>query len=279
VKILIATGGSSHSEKALRFGAKIMLHADETPTVLTVVQRKQDLPLAEAVLQRARYLLTDIPALETRARVGRPAEQIIAEAKEGGFDLVIVGERHSHTLRARMLGSTSIHVVEHAACPVIIAKGEINTDSGESRPIQRILLCDSGAVVPSLLSRFTAQLADMLHGEEEITVLHVMSQMTAWPGVSDRDLQASAEELMQEQAPEGEWLASNLQVLAHPGVHARAKVRHGGVVEEILAESEENDYDLVVIGAHREAGWQRILLEDIAREIIKRVERPIAVVR
>ncbi len=272
MKILIATGGSSHSEIALRFGAEILLHADEAPTVLTVVRRKQDLPLAEAVLQRARYLLADVPVLETRVRVGRPAEQIIAEAREGGFDLVIVGERWSHTLQARVLGSTAIHVVERAACPVIIAKGKIN-------PIRRILLCDSGAVVPSLLSRFTAQLADMLHGEEEITVLHVMSQITAWPGVSDRDLQASAEELMQEQAPEGEWLASNLQALAHPGVYAQAKVRHGGVVEEILAESKENDYDLVVIGAHREAGWQRILLEDIARELIKGLERPVLVVR
>jgi nucleotide-binding universal stress UspA family protein len=178
-----------------------------------------------------------------------------------------------------MLGSTSIHVVEHAACPVIIAKGDVGKDPGEIRPIQRILLCESGALVPSLLSRFTAQLADLLQGEEEITVLHVMSQMTAWPGVSDQDLQASAEKLIAEHTPEGEWLASDLQVLAHPGVHAQAKVRHGGVVEEILAESEENDYDLVVIGAHREAGWQRILLEDIAREIIKRVERPVLVVR
>lgn len=279
MKILIATGGSSHSEKALRFGVQILQHADETSTVLTVVRRKQDLPQAEAVLQRARYVLADIPTLVTRARVGRPAEQIIAEAKEGGFDLVIVGERHSHTLKARMLGSTSIHVVEHAACPVIIAQGDIGPDSGQSRPIQRILLCDSGALAPSLLSRFTAQLADMLQGEEQITVLHVMSQMTAWPGVPDDDLQASAQELIEEQTPEGEWLASDLKVLAHPGIHAEAKVRHGGVVEEILAESEENDYDLVVIGAHRDAGWQRVLLEDIAREIIKRVERPVLVVR
>lgn len=272
MKILIASGGSSHSEKALQFAAQIVQCAGEAPTVLTVARNKQDLPRAEAVLQRARYLLVDVPCLETRVRIGRPAEQIIAEAREGGFALVIVGERDSHTLKARVLGSTSIHVVEHAACPVIIAKGEI-------RSIRRILLCDSGALVPSLLSRFTAQLADMLHGEEEITVLHVMSQMTAWPGVPDEDLQASAEELIEERAPEGEWLASDLQELAHPGIHAQAKVRHGPVVEEILAEIEENDYDLVVIGAHRDEGWQRILLEDIAKEIIKRVERPVLVVR
>lgn len=272
MKILIATGGSSHSEKALRLGAQIVQHANEMPMVLTVIRREADRLLAEAILQRAQYVVTDVAPIETRVRIGQPAEQIIAEAREGGYDLVIVGERRSHTFKARVLGSTAVHVVEHAACPVIIAKGQI-------RPIQRILLCESGALIPSLLSRFTAQLADILMGEEEITVLHVMSQITAWPGVPDQQLRASAEELIQVHAPEGEALASDLQVLSHPGIHAQAKVRHGSVVEEILAESEENEYDLVVIGAHREAGWQRVLLEDIAHDIIKRVDRPLLVVR
>lgn len=272
MKILIATGGSSHSEKAIHFGAQIVECADEAIVVLAVARRKQDQPQAEAALQRARFLLADLPCVETRIRHGQPAEQIVAEAREGDFGLIVLGERQSHTLMARVLGSTALQVVEQAACPVIIAKGEI-------RPIRRILLCESGAITPSLLSRFTAQLADSLHGEEEITVLHVMSQITAWPGVPDQDLQASAEELIQEHAPEGVWLTRNLEVLSHPGTRAVAKVRHGGVVEEILAESHSGDYDLVVIGAHRDAGWQRVLLADIAREIIKRIERPLAVVR
>ncbi len=271
MKILMATGGSSHSAKALLFGAHIARCAETPPTVLMVIRRPADRARAEAVLEQARQTLADLPCVETRIRIGSPAEEIIAEAREGNYNLIIVGERQSHTLKARVLGSVAMHVVEHAACPVIIAKGEI-------RPIKRILLCDSGAQQPSMLSRFTAQLADLLKGEEEITVLHVMSQITAWPGVPDDDLQASAEELIEEHTPEGEWLASDLQILAHPGIHPQAKVRHGVVVDEILAESNEN-YDLVVIGAHREAGWQRVLLEDIAHEIITRVNRPVLVVR
>lgn len=271
MKILMATGGSSHSKKALLFGRQIAQCAGEAPAVLTVIRRAADRPAAESVLQQARQILAALPCIETRIRVGRAAEQIIAEAREGAFDLIIVGERQSHTLKARVLGSTAVHVVEHAACPVIIAKGDI-------RPVKRILLCDSGAVSPSLLGRFTAQLAEMLSGEEEITVLHVMSQVIAWPGVPDQDLQASADELIEDHTPEGEWLANDLQVLSHPGIRAQAKVRHGVVIDEILAESGDN-YDLVVIGAHREAGWQRVLLEDIAHEIITRVNRPVLVVR
>lgn len=271
MKILMATGGSAHSAKALMLGVQIARCAETPPTVLTVIRRPADQARGEAVLARAKQMLADFPCVETRLRVGSPGEEIVAEAREGDYDLIIVGERQSHTLKARVLGSTGRYVVEHAACPVIVAKGEI-------RPIQRILLCDSGAQRPSMLSRFTAQLADMLKGEEEITVLHVMSQITAWPGVPDDDLQASAEELIEEHTPEGEWLASDLEILAHPGIHPQPKVRHGIVIDEILAESEEN-YDLLVIGAHREAGWQRVLLENIAHEIITRVNRPVLVVR
>lgn len=273
MRILIATGGSRHSEAALRFGATIAQFAGEPPTVMTVIRNASEQPAADGVLAGARQLLLQVvPEVETCVRVGQPAQQIVAEASAGQYDLVVVGERPAHTLRARFLGSTAIEVVEHAPCPVIIAKGKIG-------PIRRILLCDSGAQSPSVLTRFTAQLADMLGGEEEITVLHVMSQITAWPGVQDDQLDDTAEELMSKHAPEGEWLTSDLQVLAHPGIHAVPKVRHGGVVDEILTEVEGGDYDLMVIGAHRGEGWQRFLLEDIAHDIMTRVDRPVLVVR
>ena len=44
-------------------------------------------------------------------------------------------------------------------------------------------------------------------------------------------------------------------------------VRHGLVVDEILAEALFGDYDLVVIGAHRKK-WQQFLLDNLARLII-----------
>jgi nucleotide-binding universal stress UspA family protein len=273
VKILMATGGSPHSEAALQFGAMIAQYAGEPPVILTVIRRESHRSRAEEILAQAQKVVAPtIPTVRTKVRVGHPAQEIVSEATVGHYDLVIVGERLVHALRTRVLGSTAVYVVEHAPCPVIIAKGRIQA-------LRRILLCDSGALSPSLLSRFTAQLAGMLEGDEEITVLHVMSQITAWPGVRGKQLRADADELIQEHAPEGVVLQQDIQVLTQPGVHATPKVRHGLVVEEILAESCEGSYDLIVIGAHRDEGWQRFLLEDIAHEIITQVDRPVLVVR
>jgi len=289
MRILMATGGSKQSELALRFGAEIARRArgSTVPAILTVIRHEAERARAEAILARAsRLLKTVVPQVETIVRAGHPAEEIIREAEEGDYDLVLVGERQRRDPVTRfLLGSTALRVVEHAPCPVIIAKGKMRAEGwgpeglGDKRV--RILLCDSGATTPSLVSRFAAQLADLIRGDEETTILHVMSQISAGPGIRGAQLRADAQELIQVHAPEGELLQQDVQVLdaLHVDLHPVPKVRHGLVVDEILAEAQGGDYDLVVIGANRGQGWRRILLDDLAHEIITELDRPILVVR
>lgn len=273
MRCLMATGGASHSDAALLFGAYIAQRVGSVPTVLTVVGHSDQRAKGEVILARARQLLAPlVPEIHTRLRVGRPAEEIVAEAREGDYDLVVVGEREKHRLRARLLGPVAWHVVTHASCPVVVAKGKIGS-------VQRILLCDSGGNSVPLFTRFARQLARMLRGDEEVTVLHVMSQIGAWPGVRGQQLRATAEELIREHAPEGVMLERDVQILSQLGIHPQPKVRHGLVVDEILAETASGDYDLVVIGAHRVQGWQRLLLDDITHQLISLLDRPVLVVR
>ena len=270
----LTTGGLLYSRATLQFGAWIAEGNNEPPYLITVIRSEADRPQADAILTGATQILQPtLPNIQTRVRVGHPAEEIIREAEERDYDLVIVGERQHHSLVTRfLLGSTTVRVVEHAPCPVIIAKGKIGR-------VRRILLCDSGIETPSLLNRFVAQLAELIKGEEEVTVLHVMSQISAGPGVSGQQLRAEAEELIGLQAPEGELLEHDVHYLDQLNLRAHPKVRHGLVVDEILAEARDGDYDLVVIGAHRGQGWRRILLDDLAHQIIVQMDRPVLVVR
>lgn len=273
MRILMTTGGSPHSSAALQFGRQILRETMDAPTLLTVVKRPEERERGLAILDAAALIFTDSrPPVNLKLRVGSASEEIVAEAAEGQYDLVIVGERQTHSLVTRMLGSTAVYVVERAPCSVIIAKGKIGQ-------IRRILLCDSGGLQPDILTRFTVSLAERLTGNEDVTVLHVMSQITAAAGVPDHQLRADAGQLIEARAPEGEFLERDLQLLATPQIRSMAKVRHGTVVEEILEEAQEGSYDLVVVGAHRDQGWQRWLLEDITRKIIMMVDRPVLVVR
>lgn len=277
MQVLAASGGSPHSEIALQFSTHLLQEhrAGDSLTVLTVIKRDADRSAAEQIVTRAGQLVeAKVPAFRTKIRVGHPAEEIIREAEEEAYDLVVVGEKQHHGLVTRfLLGSTAERVVEHAPCPVIIAKGRIG-------PIRRILLCDSGLREPSLLSRFSTQLPELINSQEEVTVLHVMSQISAGPGVRGEQLRAEADQLIAKHAPEGELLVQDIQTLEQLSVQARPKVRHGFVVDEIVAEAHcEEDYDLIVIGAHRGEGWRRILLDDLTRQIITQVDRPTLVVR
>ena len=276
MRILVATGGAAHSERAVRFCTQLFRMIKNSPefTILTVVKYETDRLRAEEILNKACQIL-DAPGamITTTTRVGHPAEEIIREAEEGGYRLVVVGEKQHHGFVTRfILGSTALRVVEHAPCPVIVAKGKIG-------PIRRILLCDSGLRDPSLPDRFIEQVGDLMQGKEELTILHVMSQMSAGPGVTGKQLTAEANELIFEHAPEGELLKQDLQQLARLTVYPHPKVRHGLVVDEILAEACEGDYDLVVIGAHRGEGWRRILLDDLAHQIVTHIDRPVLIVR
>lgn len=273
MRILIATGGAGHSELAVRMGALLADPAGTTLTVLTVIATPDKKKQAENVIHKAQALLTaNASQVQGKIREGNPAGQILAEIEEGHYDLVIVGEKRQHALMTRLLGSTAKKVVENAPCPVLIVKGHI-------APIHRILVCDSGASNRPLLQRFTTGLRQLAKEPVEVVVLHVMSQIPADSTVADQQLGADAQQLIRQHAPEGVLLEEDARILDELNVLVELKVRYGPVIEEIQDETQQGNYDLLVIGAHQSVGWQRFLLEDIAYQIIEQSDRPVLIVR
>jgi len=272
VKLLIAIPSLTQAEKIIRFAEQIAAHAEKPIHLLLVMDDKQNylISLAEEVIKLAREIMVNQEII-TRLKIGETEKEIIQAAKEGDFDLLILGELPTRYLSKMVHGVRTNKVAKAVICPLIVVKGK-------TRLIRRILLCDSGAGKSSLLSRYTAQLAKTLDGEEEIIVLHVMSQICAGPGVPDRDLLASVDELIEFHAPEGEILSQDMRFLAQPGIRPVPLVRHGLVVDEILDEARKGDYDLIVIGAHQAKDWHRFLLEDFTRQILIHADRPVMIV-
>lgn len=273
MRILVAIHDLSIIENVLQFAAQIALKVDEPLAILAAIESTADHPpdRVDAILTEACQRAA-IPAAQTQIQMGEPIKNILDEARRGNYDLVIVGDLTNHR-PARLFGvSHAIRIAERATCPVIVVKGKAG-------PTQRILLCDSGSEGSPLLRRFTAQLADLLPGEEQVTVLHVMSQISAGPGVRGKQLRVSADELIEEHTPEGELLKQDIRSLEQSRLHPIPKVRHGLVVDEILDEARSGDYDLVVIGAYIGEGWGRFLLEDLAHKILVQIDRPVLLVR
>ena len=273
--ILITIRGAKQSESALRLGAQIARTAHSSVTILNVIKLNKNRAKAEAILARALELLgSEVVTKQGKIRTGDPATEIVREAEEGNYDLIIVGSRSSRNLVERVKGSTGEQVLAHAPTPVLIVKGG-NVLSKE--PIRHTLVCSSGIDGHEGPSWHVPRLATIF-ADNEMTILHVMSQISSSPEAREEwQLQADAEKLIDEHTPEGRRLEERVILLRDEGFHVKAKIRHGLVVDEILEEAQSGDYDLVVIGAHQMMGWKHYLLDNVAHQIILQIDRPILI--
>ncbi|MGB2895403.1 MAG: universal stress protein [Anaerolineales bacterium] len=273
MRILIATDGLPHSEQALQLAAKLAEAARVKLTILTVVKRESDLPNAEKILDMATKSLPEgTLEFQTRTRVGNMAEEIVHETLEGMYNLVAIGMGFGGTLLQRLLLPAGEWVLEHGPSSVIVVKGQAVLP-------KRILICDSGVDSSTLLAQFKNLFSDLLLENTHLTVLHVMSQISAGPGVSGWQLRADADELIEASTPEGEILDQDTQVLDELQQDIEAKVRHGLVVDEIIAEARGGEYDLIVIGEHQNGFWERLVLDNLAHQIVAAADRPVMIIK
>ena len=272
MKVLVAVSNLSQAKDILFF-SKQFAYDGEQPVHLLLVSGCADRNFEEHkefILAIAREFYEPLGIISI-FRTGDPAKEILQVVQGGEYDLLILGDDPINYFPKLLKTSKMVAVAEQSPCPIIFVKGL-------PRTVRRILLCDSGAGRSSVLSRFTAQLAGILAGEEEITVLHVMSQMSAGPGVPGSMLSASYDDLVAMQAPEAEFLGKDLDELKKPGILPKSKVRHGLVLDEVLMEARKGDYDLVVIGRNLVRNWQQYLLENLTRKILIQIDRPIMVI-
>jgi nucleotide-binding universal stress UspA family protein len=273
MRVLIATGGPDQTEIGLRQLIVLGESVPIKPTVLTVIKQSGEQTEADNILKNASDVLGPIfEHVNYKTRIGRPWEEIVRESETGEYDLLMMGQRRSRSLLTRLRGILTQKVVAETSLPVLIAKKQVVA-------LKRILICDSGVRSPSLLQLFHERLPKILTQATEVTILHVMSQILAAPGINEQDLQASAEELIRKQTPEGIILAQNMAFLEDLGLNVKAIIRHGLVIDEIVDEAKSENYDLVVIGTRRGENMPRFLLDDLARELVLDVYRPILVVR
>ena len=269
--ILIAAIGTSQVDIAIHLGILIHQKTGGKLTLLSVIKNKKERAQAEATLSWAKtFLSTTVSEIQTCVRIGQPAAQILSEVETLNCDLLIMEVLIQHGLFQRILEPKTKRMFMQMPCPVLIARGE-------PKHLQRVLVCDSGHS-PSLLNRLIKRMPSLLQNVETLTVLHVMSQMAAKPGVPGWELRADAQELIQSHTPEGRLLEDDLIQLQQLNTNIEAKVRHGPVITEIIAEVNSGFYDLVVIGTHQVGGWEHFLLENLALDLVNQVNHPLLIV-
>lgn len=159
-KILVPLDGSEHSLRALeiaiqiakKFDGKItLIHVYSvtirpvmmpepttlTPPMIPVMTPAEVSKAVEATRKAGASILTEgeqkVKAeevqVETLLKEGHTVQEIIRTAKEGKFDLIVIGGRGISKIRELLLGSVTDGVIHHAPCPVLVIKFPRSDDS------------------------------------------------------------------------------------------------------------------------------------------------------
>jgi len=267
----MCSDGSATSEQAARFATYLLKAPGNQVTLFGVIEHERE---AGAIRHSLDLLFARLRPARSEVMIriarGHAAEEILKEAEAGDTDLIIVGARGLRGLTRFLLGSTSSRVAQYAPCPVLVAKKS-------SQAIRRILVCTAGGEPGLRDVRFAVAVAAA--SEAEMTVLHVMSQVALSEDSDLVDLEASAEELIARGTREGIHLKTALDLTENAGVRGALKVRHGLVLDEIVAEAREGSHDIVVVGAHFAHGVSRLLLDNVTSHVLEALDTAVLVVK
>jgi nucleotide-binding universal stress UspA family protein len=271
MNVLICTNGTAWGNRALEVGKQIALAAARAVDILVTARHAEQLEEAVKAAEAAAIALqAEGITVTINQRSGRLARETIRQAHAASYDLVVIGSRGRRGTKRLLLGSVAATVTQQAPASVLVIKGR-------KRTLKRFLVCSAAGPASEQTVRFAGKLAQAVGAS--VTLIHVMSQLPATQKANMADLEAPADELIQRCSREGVHLTQMLALLAAEGPEARAVVRHGLVVDEIIAEAREGRFDLLVVGFHITPGIRPRLVDDLCERTLQAADIPVLVVR
>jgi nucleotide-binding universal stress UspA family protein len=297
MRILLAVDGSVSSDRAVELVSTFAFPPDSTVRVVAVhrpyadvlaiswatmgdastrgeteeesaVRRLRDaVAHAEAQLQR--------PGLKVEGFLihGRPGSSVADEAGAMSADLVVVGSRGHGTIATMLLGSTASEIVDHAPCPVLVAR---------RARLGPLVFADDGSRsarhAETVFTRwpiFTGLACSV------VTVAEVAVPVAAGftPGLYDQVLESytrSVDDAREEVRIEADTEAHRL---ADAGLAAAPVTLEGDPATEIVRYASERGTATIVMGTRGHTGLARLILGSTARNVLVHAPCSVLIVR
>lgn len=200
-------------------------------------------------------------------------EIITREAKLRKVDLIFMRSRR-RPLAAALLGSTAEAVSREAPCPVLVMHADevewLDSSSGEIS-LRNVLVGYDFSTYSQLALEYALTLAQQYRAR--LHMLHVLpppvtdQPEVAWVGQDTNTPYHNAARRLQEAVPPETHLWSNVK-------HA---VKYGQPYEEILNYANENEIDLIAMGAHGSGFGLHTLLGSNIDRVLRQARCPLLI--
>jgi nucleotide-binding universal stress UspA family protein len=211
-------------------------------------------------------------ATETVVARGRAADVLLAEADDVSADLLVVGSRGLGVAASALLGSVSATLVDHAVCPVLVARGP---------RITRILIATDGSQsaegIPAVVAAWN------VFRDVPINILSVAPPSTRNDGTTlMRGMRGSDPPQLDawHEVDRHRVMADEMAVrLMAAGWHAESSMRVGEAAREIEIVAADLGADLIITGSRGLSGLQRVLMGSVAHHVLLHSRSSVLVMR
>ena len=251
-ELLIATNGFKGTWFAIEYGAWLAEIMQLKITLLGVTEVLNPAAIddhhpLEDVFERAVSLFKEkeLPySLDVR---NGDAEQIIPEKANSGNYITVLSRLGRTQIRRMIVGRSIRPLMERIQGPILYVP-EIRL------PLKKILISAGGLGYEAAAENLALQVASANHAD--VTILHVMPP-TDLDYPTTRRLRGHTKDLAESNTLPGRSLRKALEIAQNAGLNARAIARHGIIVDEILSELHEGNYDMVCMGSSYSANTLR----------------------
>ena len=123
--MLVPVDGSEHSKKVVHYAALLAGRLSAEVTLLSV--HEGNLP-PQIMKDTGKKILSEAAGqfegirLDEKLESGDPAKTIVQTAKDGDYDLILMGHKGHSTVSRFLLGSVSDHVIHYADRSVLLIR-------------------------------------------------------------------------------------------------------------------------------------------------------------
>jgi len=267
MKILIYMDSEKYHHAPIMMGKIIAKASEGEINVLVVVPKGGHLENGDTVAEQVKLDLKGYSPT-VFVKQGKSRKIINEELEREEYQLVIADTDRINRIKKSM-----------EVDPVFIKQSDISlllTQQTKPR-INKILLCTGCKADDYSLINQTSRLAGDLGAT--VTLLHVFPGSVPSMYTGLEQIEETVDEMLQTDTPFAKYLRRGVEILKANNIKSEVKIRRGIPIEEIVRDTQIENYDLVVIGSSMvNQGLLEMLLGNLAVKIINCIDLPVLVI-
>lgn len=274
-ELLIATNGFTGTWRAIEYGAWLASVMQRKVTLLGVNEQRsfaaidEHHPLEDIFASAVEMFQKGGVAYDLVVRNG-DAEQVIPEYANGGDYIAVVGPLGRSRLRHWLTGRSFRTLMEQITVPILyVPKMRL--------PLRKILISAGGLGYEVSAENLALQVAT--RSRADVTILHVVPPADLNYPTTNVALE-HVNDLQDTDTILGRSLRKGLDIAREANLEAKLITRQGHVVEEIIAEVKDGNYDMVCMGSrYSRHALRQLYTPNVTAEVAEAVDCPVLTVR